>query len=163
MAAKAYRISRIEGLRRSDRRAVVCMACDEDVEIDAESVLQPLAEPKDDRERKRRQHLYSRLELWVDLGKNDNCFHGWPNEPDYKNCIVFKWKEGGQMQRLYGFTCHPLSEDPRFLLCVLVSHRQKNERHTDPKEKVRAERLRVDQAVNAAIAFTLAARKGNNG
>ncbi len=152
MAAKTYRIAKIDGFRQSERRGVAYLICQEDSEIDAFKTLKALEVATDAAGIKRRQHLYSSLELWRDFGRNDNRFHGWPNEPAHKNCIVFKWNERGQLQRMYGFTCHPLKTVSYFQLCVLVSHRQKNERLTDPREKDRAELLRNTEAVIKAIA-----------
>lgn len=148
MATGAYRIVKIPGLRDSPRRAVAYLECEGDDEIDAGAILGTLDHGGNT---KRRQLLLARFEYWIGHNRCDKYFHGWPNEPGHKNCIVFRWNEGREMQRLYGFTCHPRKTDPSFQLCVLVSHRQKNERLTDPKEKSRAERLRIDRAVVAAL------------
>jgi len=152
MALKTYRVAKISSVRQSERRGLAYLICPEDGEIDACKTLEGLEESTDAARTKRRQHLYSSFELWRDFGRNDNRFHGWPNEPSHKNCIVFKWSERGQLQRMYGFTCHPLKTVSNFQLCVLVSHRQKNERLTDPREKDRAELLRNTDAVQKAIA-----------
>ncbi len=77
-------------------------------------------------------------------------FHGWPNEPKFKHCFVFKWKDRNRLQRLYGFLCNPA--DDAFQVCVLVSHAEKKEWLTEPKEKARAETLRNTELVQKAVA-----------
>lgn len=150
MAAKPYKVTKIAGLASSERRAVAFMSCETDDDIDADTALATL---QTESHKSQRRDLWSSFDLWIGFGRNDNRFHGWPNEAEFKNCIVFKWNKNNVRHRLYGFTCHPILSNARFQLCVLMSHRTKNERHTDPREKVRAERLRVDAAVVAVISM----------
>jgi hypothetical protein len=145
----AYVVVPVQGLARSEMRGLAYLACADDDEIDADSTIAELQIPKN---LDRRRQVWSRFDYWVAGGRNDNYFHGWPNEESYKHCFVFKWKDNRLRHRLYGFLCNPLTTKPRFQLCVLVSHRTKSQHLTDPREKARAEGLRVDAAVKAAVA-----------
>jgi len=70
----------------------------------------------------------------------------------YKHCFVFKWKENRQNHRLYGFLCNPQpTSRPGFQLCVLATHRTKNERETDERELEIAVSLRASPDVIMAI------------
>ena len=144
MPPKAYLVTRIHG---SDRREVACLSCEQDRDIDAAELVASLDEKK---RADLRRKVFSSFDLWIAFVPNPKRWHGW-NEDGYRHCIVFKWSERDGGHRLYGFTCHPVASRPDFQVSVLVSHRTKNEAHTDPKEKTRAERLRLDANVIAAI------------
>jgi hypothetical protein len=132
-------VDRIPGLRPSPTRGLAFLECLGDPEIDAKRVFDKLRE-------KKRNDLRGRFDLWLDEGRCDLYFHGWPNNPDYKNCWVFKWKNAGAYHRLYGF----LIKAKDYIVCVLVSHAQKNTPHTDPSELKGAEALRLNLEVNMA-------------
>lgn len=148
--AKAYRVVRIVGVKPSARRGVAYLACPDDDEINAKAVIERLSGATDERTAKRRRELFSRIDFWIEGGRQDSYFHGWPNEPKFKHCFVFKWKDSNRLQRLYGFLCNPT--DGAFQLCVLVSHAEKSEWLTEPKEKIRAETLRNTDLVQKAVA-----------
>src|SRR6266542_1283397 len=115
MAAKAYTVRPVSGLRQSPHRSVAFLLSDEDEDINAAETFDRLIPAK-------RRAVLDRFDYWISGGHNDDYFHGWPNEPSYKDCFVFKWKDGRQRHRLYGFLCHPLLQtNRRFQLCVLVS------------------------------------------
>jgi len=124
---KTYSIELIRG-HEITRRGLAFLICESDGNIDAKSVFERL---RPNREREVR----SRFDYWLHGGTNDKWFHGWPNNPTYKDCFVFKWKERSQHHRLYGFLCNPLFNGKSFFrLCVLVSHATKNTWETDPAE-----------------------------
>jgi hypothetical protein len=119
---------------------------DDDDDLDAAGVFATL-EPKP------RRAVLDRFDLWID-GKEfrDNYFHGWPNNPKYKQSFVFKWKYKNRNHRLYGFLCHPQRKTrPQFQLCVLISHATKNDWETDPSELDGANELSVNSKVIAVI------------
>jgi hypothetical protein len=103
------------------------------------------AAPKDQRT------LLDRFDYWLQGGRRDEYFHGFPNRERYKHCFVFKLRKGRVGHRWYGFICNPDTTRPRFRLCVLVSHATKTEHATDETELEHAETLRLDQGVQAAI------------
>lgn len=108
------------------------------------------------------RQVRSRFDYWIDGGIEPRYFHGWPNNLKYKDCWVFKWKESRRCHRLYGFLCHPRRlSNPRFQLCVLVSHATKNEWETDPTELDDANLLRADVLVIAAIEKAFPDTKGS--
>ncbi len=148
-----YSVSRIDGLKKSERRAIAILYCDDNPGVDAGKVFAQL----DD---KRERELRTRFDLWIDGGVQDNYFHGWPSDPDYKYCFVFKWKKARQNHRLYGFLYHPTPEsNARFQLCVFVSHAIKAKWETDPRELNMANMLRTIPAVREAISKVFPERK----
>lgn len=81
-------------------------------------------------------------------------YHGWNKsefDDKYKECFVFKGREGQSQLRLYGFLIHPDAKRPRFELCVLADHAYKNTHKTDLADLGRVEKLRTDPEVKAAI------------
>jgi hypothetical protein len=138
-----FRIQCIEGLKPSKRRAVVFLASEEH-ETDAEQKYASLKGNK-------KRDVLSRFDYWIDGGRNDKWFHGWPNQPEYKECWEFKWKEQRTNQRLYGFLYHPMPrQNGAFLLCVLVWHSTKTD-ETDRTILDRLNGLRRTQQVLKAI------------
>jgi hypothetical protein len=140
-----YAVVKIGGLKRSELRGIVFLVREGDRGLDAASVFATLALNS-------MRAVATRFDFWIDLGRNDNYFHGWPSMPDYKKCFVFKWKDKRGNHRLYGFLCNPQPKTrPRFQLCVLVSHAIKNEWKTDPKELDGANALTLNFEVMTAI------------
>jgi len=127
------------------RRAVGFLQSAKDPSLDGG---QKFRELKSAREREVR----SRLDYWIAGGTNNRWFHGWPDLTKYKECFTFKWKENRQHQRLYGFLHHPKPKTaPRFVVCVLVYHDEKNEDETDFSILDRLNELRKDSSVVQAI------------
>lgn len=69
----------------------------------------------------------NRFDHWLDWGKRDNWFHGWPGEKDYKDVFQFRY----DAYRIMGFLCHPFSDDKSIQVCVLVRMVTKHTKHTD--------------------------------
>jgi hypothetical protein len=92
------------------------------------------------------------MDHWLSGGIHNLYFHGWPDEPKYKECFVFKWDEEKVGQRLYGFLCNPTPKsDPGFRTCVLVLHATKHEHETDSANLDRVNRWREDLRTDLAI------------
>ena len=145
MAPPVYVVVPVTGLRKSERRAVAFLTCDEDPDVDGMAAFRKLNE-------KRERELRTRFDYWIDGKRQDDYFHGWPNEPSNKECFVFKWKEKKVRHRLYGFLFNPKPvNNPSFRLCVLVSHGTKEEWRTDPHHKALTNKMRTKQAVIDAI------------
>lgn len=127
------------------RRALAFLECPEDKGIDAKRVYARLPQ-------KKRQDVLNRFELWLDEGTCNKYFHGWPNNPQYKHCFVFKWRDTQGHHRLYGFLFNPRPEtDAGYRVCVLVSHAVKGDPNTDPAELDGANRLRESVEVIIAV------------
>jgi hypothetical protein len=120
----ALRLSLVSGQRQSPRRAVAFLEDDADSSKDGAAAFVSL-QPNQERQ------VRERFDYWIDFGKKDTWFHGWPNQPDYKKCFTFKWKQKKVHQRLYGFLCHPKNREQAFQLCVLIYHATKNTDSTD--------------------------------
>lgn len=154
MAPVTYVVVPVPGLKRSDRRAIAFLTCDDDPDVDGMAAFQMLS-------KKRERELKTRFDYWIDGKRQDNYFHGWPNEPDNKDCFVFKWKEKNIRHRLYGFLFNPKpTANPSFRVCVLVSHGTKAEWKTDPHHKSLAKGMRAKQAVIDAIMLTFPDSRG---
>lgn len=141
----AYLVSLIGGLHSNNHRDVAFLECADDVGIDAKWVFDGLKE-------KTKRDLRSRFDYWLDGNHCNKYFHGWPSDRRYKECFVFKWQKGRTHHRLYGFLIHarPLT-NPRFEVCVLVSHGTKNEEYTDLSELDGANALRINAEVIEAV------------
>ena len=136
----------IEGLRPSDLRGVVFLTCDTE-KASAKVAFDSL-------KLKQKRTMLDRFDYWISGGKQDKYFHGWPNDPKFKECFVFKLYYTQQWHRFYGFLCHPQpASRPRFQVCVLCSHAIKAVWETDPNELQGADALRVDPRIGAAIAM----------
>jgi hypothetical protein len=144
MPPPVYVVIPIPGLRRSESRAIVFLACDGDPQVNAKAVFDNLSE-------KRTRELMTRFDYWIDGKTQDDYFHGWPSEPSNKDCFVFKWKENKVRHRLYGFLINPKPKYLAFRVCVLVSHGTKGEWETDPHHKALANEMRTKQAVINAV------------
>ena len=98
--------------------------------------------------RKGQRELMSRFDHWIDGGTADKYFHGWPSDANYTKCFVFK----RQRHRFYGFLFHPTPvSNPRFQVCVLVSHAMKAEWETDRGELDLVNSMLNDPNVQTAI------------
>jgi hypothetical protein len=118
-------------------------------ELDAGEVFDELPE-------KVEMTVRSRMEHWISGNNQPGAwFHGFPNDPDHKECFVFKWNEKRQGNRFYGFVCNPWPEtNPRFQLCVLNLHATKNEFETDLAELNRVNDWRTSFGARQAIGYT---------
>ena len=142
MQEPPWSILEILGIRVSARRAVVFLECGD--ELNASKMFAKLPEKRD-------RELRSHFDYWIDGGINDAWFHGWPNHERYKHCFSFRWRERNVRHRIYGFLCHPKNDDPRFQLCVLISHARKTTEDTDLKILDTINRLRNDSKVLNAV------------
>jgi hypothetical protein len=133
-------ITAIAGLKISTRRAVVFLVCNG--EYDARAAFDKLVPSY-------ARLVRERIDHWIDDGVHKKYHHGW-DQPEYRQCYCFKWKEGRVHQRLYGFKCNPKHDNARFQLCVLVFHATKAD-NTDFAILDRINRLRTDSYVLAAI------------
>ena len=140
---ESYHVELIPG-HQIARRGLAFLISGSETNIDAKSVFDKLS-------LNREREVRTRFDYWLDGGTNNKWFHGWPNYPIYKDCFVFKWKERKQHHRFYGFLCNPLSSDPGFRLCVLVSHAKKTTQHTDPSELHEVNQIKGEYAVKEAI------------
>lgn len=140
---RSYVVELVSG-HRVTRRGLAFLLCQGDRHINAKEVFDTL-NPK------REQEIRTRFDHWLDGGINEKWFHGWPHNPKYKDCFVFKWKENRQDHRFYGFLCHPLPSYPGFQVCVLVSHAKKNTWETNPSELDRLNEIKTRSGVKTAI------------
>ena len=100
-----------------------------------------------------RRKVSARMDYWLSGGTHDKYFHGWPNEPKYKECFVFKWERRKVAQRLYGFLCNPIPRsDAGFRTCVLILYVEKHEVETDFSNLDCVNSWRQDFRTTAAIA-----------
>lgn len=90
------------------------------------------------------------MDHWIDGDRKDEYHHGWANNPDYKDCYCFKWKENTVHQRLYGFLCNPRNGD-RFRLCVLGFFDTKTTAESNYSILREAKKLSDDQSVKDEI------------
>jgi len=140
MPLRRFKIEPIPKLQQSTRRGLAFLICDGDPNINAKAVYEALDDSK-------RTLVRNRFDHWLQGGIFPKYFHGW-NDPNYRECFVFKWKENDQHQRLYGFLIHPRPKtDLRLEICVLISHAQKNTEPTDPSELNGAKALRQNLEV----------------
>ncbi len=98
-----------------------------------------------------RYHLKS-FEYFIGDHKNDDRHHGWNKSQHggkYNECYVFKNLSEGE--RLYGFLCRPKKGNPHYVMCVLILYAKKKKWNTDLAELARAERMRTDPDVLAAL------------
>lgn len=98
-----------------------------------------------------RYHLKS-FDFYLGNHKNDDRHHGWNQSQHggkYTNCYVFKNVSEGE--RLYGFICRPKKDNPQFEMCVLVLYAKKKRWSTDTAELDRANRMRTNPDVLAAL------------
>ncbi len=103
-----------------------------------------------------RSFFSTRFDQWVQGKQNDKWYHGWSRSEFggiYTNCYVFKSKEKKLEQRLYGFLCHPIASNQRYLACILINHAVKKQHETDTVNLKDVEEIRTNidarKAVNA--------------
>lgn len=97
-----------------------------------------------------RYHLKS-FDIWLG-GHSSDRFHRWDksqHKGKYTNCFTFRNVSEGE--RLYGFLCRPKAENPQYEMCVLILYAQKKKWNTDLTELARAEKMRTDPDVLAAL------------
>ena len=136
---RTFIVTPIPNLQRVTERGLAFLECREDPGINGRRVYEDLKENK-------QRLVRNRFDYWLGGGIHDQYFHGW-SDPEYKDCFVFKWKDR-KHQRLYGFLVNPRPRtDPRFQLCVLISHAQKTTQKTDPSELNGAKRRRQEPVV----------------
>jgi hypothetical protein len=124
----AYSVYRIPGLDYSqNRRDVVFLESDEDTRMNAKRAFEKL-------NFKNGWEMLNKFDLWKRGEQHHNkYFHGFDGPNRY--CFVFKRKQAGTYYRYYGFLIHPRpATDPRYELCALISHVQKNQEDTDPSQ-----------------------------
>jgi hypothetical protein len=139
-----YSVSAIKGVRPSSRRGIAFLERATDPRVDAKNAFDGLKE-KDER------NVRARFDHWLDGNTHDKYFHGWPNMENYKQCLVFKWKQAGTNHRLYGFLDNPKPlTDPGFQVCILVSYAQKSD-ETDFTILDYINKLRTTPQVTLAI------------
>jgi hypothetical protein len=139
-----YTVTPARGLYVSAERSLAFLESPQQPEINAKAVYSALSQ-------KNRQMVDNRFDHWLQGNVHDLYFHGW-RDVENRECFVFKWKEKRQHNRLYGFIVNPRPRTaPRFQVCVIVSHAQKNTEQTDPAELRRANALRMDSRVGTAI------------
>ncbi len=115
--------------------------------VDAKEAFESIPAKKD-------REVRTRIDYWLDGGRNNNWFHGWPNDQDVKDCFCFRWDEKRQHHRLYGFLYNPQPKtNARFQICALAYHDFKNDESTDRTLLLRLMRLRENSNVKSAIGF----------
>jgi hypothetical protein len=124
-------------------RGLAFLICENDKDVDAKSVFGNL-KPKADRQ------VRTGFDTWLIDKPNKKRFHGWDDSKRH-DCFVFKWKEGQQGHRLYGFLYNPLPKYPNFQLCVLVLHATKNRWKTEPRSLNKVNELKANGLVKKAI------------
>lgn len=141
----AYSVTRVRGLDYKGRhRGIAFLECSEDESIDAKVKFEGLKE-------KKRNEMLSRFDYWLGGGQSKKYFHGFV-QPGRRECFVFKRKDAGTYHRFYCFLINPRpSIDPRYQVCILVSHAQKNTEHTNPSELDAVNTLRVNKEVIKAV------------
>lgn len=150
----AYSVQRVAGMNyERDPRDVVFLESTEDGGIDAKRVFDALSQ-------KHKDEMRNKFEYWQRGQHQDRYFHGF-NDPVYRECFVFKRKQAGTYHRFYGFLIHPRPRtQPRYQVCVLVSHAQKNQENTDPSELNSVNQIRMKLEVIAAIKRKFPERTG---
>ena len=134
-------IARIDGQKTSTSRAIVFLTCNG--ECNGKAAFDKLVQARD-------REVRNRFDHWIDGNPFPQYYHGWDN-PKYRHCFCFRWKNKRIHQRLYGFVCNPKRHDQRFQLCVLVFHTAKTTEDTDFTILDKINRLRMDSDVTAAI------------
>jgi hypothetical protein len=142
-----YYVTLVRGVVSNTRRGIAFLESDTDDDVNAREAFEELKAKNVNRHR----DVLARFDHWLGGEKRDNYHHGWPNDPDRKNCYTFKWKTGHPHHRLYGFLCHPRKKDQRFQACVLTSYAEKNDERTDPAKISTVKRLSLNPEVIRAV------------
>lgn len=150
MALRGYRFEVVEG-HRVGRRAIGFLEDireeDEESSLDAKSEFESLKTNKERDVRKKFDH-------WLNGGRNDRWFHGWPNDVQVKESFCFKWDDKRQHHRFYGFLYHPRPKtNAPFQICVLAHHDVKNDESTNRNLLINSMVLRADIRVRTSISF----------
>ena len=145
----AFSVHRIDGLvygQPHHCRDVVFLRSDEQMrDLDAEIIFKALK----DRDKRKMLNTFD----WWARGNNGptQWFHGFDDE-SRKRCFVFKRRKSKTRYRYYGFLIHPTPKtNPRYELCVLTNHAQKNTEQTDASETNFANAMRLRNEVTSAI------------
>ena len=160
--AGRYTFTRMGGQSAGKRKAIgfldeIMEEGEGDSRIDARESFESLSEKKD-------RELRSRMDYWIDGGRKDSWFHGWPNDHEVKECFCFRWDENKQHHRLYGFLYHPQPKtNASFQICALAYHDFKNDQSTDRTLLLRLMKLRENPNVKAAIGFVFPDEKKPKG
>lgn len=146
MAVQKFTFATVPG-HSVGRRAIGFLEREGNAALDAKTTFEALEESKD-------RDVRKKFDLWLSGGRNDRWFHGWPNDPDVKECWSFRWDEKRQHHRLYGYLYHPQPQTKRyFQICVLAYHDFKNDESTDRTILLRCMKLRSDALVQMAISL----------
>src|SRR5207249_8791243 len=88
----SYTVTPIANLWVSTNRGLAFLeSSDSADELNARLVFEALPEKKQDMVR-------SRFDHWLQGNKHDKYFHGWLNNPTYKDCFVFKLRIRGNIR-----------------------------------------------------------------
>ena len=113
--------------------------------VDAKDEFESLATSSE------RYHRKS-FDYWMGDHPIHERFHGYKRSyQGGRHVHDFVFKNIAEKERFYGFLCHPKPDDAPYELCVLAVYAQKKENAQDLAELDRAERMRVDTDVIAAI------------
>jgi hypothetical protein len=149
MPSREFLFSFVSLLPIGPRRAIGFLEDRNDPRMDARATFATLS---GNRERTVR-HKFG---YWQEGGQpHDKWFHGWPSNPKYKDCFVFKWDEQRLHHRLYGFLCNPSATQPRLRVCALMYHDAKTDWETDYSILDRINTARQNQLSFAAIIKSL--------
>lgn len=137
-----FEVVKLEGLEETDK-GLAFLQCAARKEIDAKTYFDKLKPPK------LKQDVLNRFDHWIQGNNFKKYFHGFPGDPHYNQCWVFKWQRSGAQHRLYGFVFKPRPEtDAGFKVCILVCHGQKpGGDHHDPGKLALTESLRLNLEV----------------
>ena len=92
------------------------------------------------------------FDMWVDNHNRPGRYHGWNKSEHggkYTECYVFKRVE--EAERFYGFLTHVKDDKPSHETCVLVLAAEKKKWTTDTTELDRANEMRTNAHVLAAL------------
>lgn len=144
----AYKFNTVPRHRVNSKRAIGFLESEDDDELDAKAKFDTL-------DRNKERDVRKKFDAWIDDIRNDNWFHGWPNDLAVKECFSFRWEERGRKHnRFYGFLCHPQPKtNPPFQVCVLTYHDVKNSWETNRKLLTDSMLLRRDAEVQMAISM----------
>ncbi len=144
MSPASIKFRLVPGMRSSLHRAIGYLQGNQ--ELDAWDAFEALNED-------RRRYFLTSMGEWID-GQNRPAkrFHGFPNDPNFSMCFVFKVKDKRQGHRFYGYLCNPQPHsNARLQLCVLCIHAMKKEWETDRSELARVETWYSSSAAKEAI------------
>ena len=77
---RTFKVTLIDGLPANNHRGIAFLECMEDDNIDAKKVFEGL-------NKDRKRDVLSRFDYWLSGGTHNKYFHGWPNNPNYKECL----------------------------------------------------------------------------